>query len=125
MIEYDLQYFFYVNGTCVIKSSKESCVEADEDARIMQFDDGVRGDDYVMRQHELADDVIHEETRLCLGDGDRVEGYYAVNRNAGDLVRLGLSDSVRQVVGKSHRSFGASKKPLVILQLFFVESIKS
>ena len=124
MIEYDLQYFFYVNGTCVIKSSKESCVESDEDARIMQFDDGVRGDDYVMRQHELADDVIHEETRLCLGDGDRGEGYYAVNRNAGDLVRLGLSDSVRQVVGKSHRNFG-SKKPLVILQLFFVESIKS
>ena len=78
----------------------------------MRFDNDVRGDDYVMGQHQLADDVTHEETRLCLGDGDRGEGFYAVNWNAGELVRVGLDEPVRNVVGKSHRSFGESKKPL-------------
>ena len=73
MLEYDLQYFFYVNGHCVISSPRENCVEADDDATIMR----------------LADDVTHEETRLCLGDGDRGEDFYAVNWNAGELVRVG------------------------------------
>ena len=98
MLEYDLQYFFYV---------KRKLRRSDDDVTIMRFDG----------------DVTHEETRLCLGGGDRGEDFYAVNWNAGELVRVGLDESVRNVVGKSHRNFGESKKPLVVLKLFFVENV--
>ena len=74
----------------------------------------------------LQDDVTHEETRLCLGDGDRGEDFYAVNWNAGELVRVGLDESVRNVVGKSPPElWGVEKALKVVLQLFFVENVET
>ena len=96
------------------------------DVQVLQMEGGERIGEYIRRGFEeqleqWPNGLRYRSTRMYLANPDRSDQYYADNRNSPDLIHMNVNPTAGEVRRVSNRHFGAARKPLIMLQMSYVE----
>ena len=125
MIAYDLLYVFYINDVRIYMSDRLECFDL-ADVQVLQMEGGERIEEYIRRGFEehaeqWSNGLRYTGTRMYLANPDRSDQYYASNRNSPDLIHMNVNATAAEVRRVSNRHFSAARKPLIMLQMSYVE----
>ena len=126
MIAYDFLFVVYINGAWIYISGREEYFDLADD-QVLQLEGGERIGEYFRRRvfeehaERWPNGLRYEGSRLYVANPERSDQYYADNRNSPELIHMNVNPTAGEVRRVSNRHFGAARKPLIMLQMSYVE----
>ena len=127
MVYYDLLCIFYVGDRCIYMTDRKELSDLEE-VEILRTENQVSVGESVRRGFEehpgqLSRGLRFAGSRLFMADPYRPDNHYADNRNSDHLINwsLNVKATAGELKAVSIRHFGRARKPLVVLQISYVE----
>ena len=124
MVVFDILFVVYENGDDIFYSSRGVDRELPEDRTIMSVSgEGRRLVDVIRNTHK--DDIdplkrlMFQCAKLYIADPEHPDRYYI---NTAEVEEIDLNSTAGEVMQKFSERFPGSKKPMVVLKLFYVQN---